>query len=303
MRHPLTTKVFIILSPKLALISLLMCASLMTASISAHALPVDIELHRYMLATQKHLEKKDYAAAKTYLTKMKALQSAKTSLMPSEYFYYYAFILQNDKQYTDALEHYEKYIAKTGKNGEFYQQTLQAMTDIEESQYREKENKQKVTEQKVKRSDAIGQLSQANLSQNNDYDTKIKNLYLSESIANALILHINSLLATYPYSGQRIQTTTHSNAIIYTVKINDSNDIVTQKLDNASKHPILSTTKFSIYGANPFISHLCDAHSARCEIRTPDGRSLWVELAYELEAAEEITYAFSRLIKALQSSN
>ncbi|MBL4865815.1 MAG: hypothetical protein JKY67_05520, partial [Pseudomonadales bacterium] len=279
------------------------CAFIAVLSSPALALPINIEVHRYLLATQKHINNKNYSAAETYLTKMKDLRSPDDIEMPNEYFYYYGVISQNGQRFDEALQHYEKYIAKTGTDGEFYKQTLQAITDTEETQSRQESNALKAAEQKVKRTDMIGQLSQAKLSQNNEYDTKIKNLYLSEKIESALVLHINSLLTTYPFNGKRIKSSTPQNAIIYTVKINNSNDIITQRQDNTSEHPLISTSRYPIYGANPFIAHKCDAMTARCEIRTPDGKNFWVEIAYEKEAAEEVAYAFSRLIKALQRSN
>lgn len=287
----------------LKLLTLLLGVQLGLLSTPAIALPIDIEIDRYLLAAQKHINEQNYAAAEIYLIRIQGIDSPTKIDMPPEFYYYYGVVLQHDKKFSQATQQYEEYIAKTGKDGNFYQQTLEAMTTTEEAESKQDNSVANQEVQKIKRSDVITQLSQANLSQDSDYDRRIKSLFLSEKIEDALILHINSLLSTYPFSGKNIQTSDLQKAITYKIRINKNKDIVTQRQDNTNTNPLISSNKFSIYGANPFIYHQCNANRARCEIKTPDGENTWVELSYEKQAAKEVAYAFSRLIKALQRSN
>jgi hypothetical protein len=270
---------------------------------AAFALPADIELDRYLLATQKHIDNQDYETATTYLQRIETLKSTMPIKLPPEFHYYYGLVLQHDQHLSKARARFETYVIKAGKEGAFYQQALEAITATEEAEMSVRKKSKHRQEQQTKRSDIIDQLNQTGLHQDTQYDAQIKELYLSDNTIKALVLHINSLLTTYPYSRQRIQTNNNTNAILYKISVNKNDDIIVQQQDNTLDHPQISSLKYPIYGANPFIRHECYADQGRCEIKTPDNRQAWVALSYEREVAKEVAYAFSRLIKALQRSN
>ncbi|MFZ7110167.1 MAG: DUF1566 domain-containing protein [Desulfatiglandales bacterium] len=94
-------------------------------SLSAMALPPEMEADRLLLSAAKHLGSPEATAE---FEKIRELNIK----LPTEYYYYYGKHLYETLNLKEADENIRKYLEKTGREGLYYRDSLQLITDIEE---------------------------------------------------------------------------------------------------------------------------------------------------------------------------
>ncbi|MFZ7110166.1 MAG: DUF1566 domain-containing protein [Desulfatiglandales bacterium] len=94
-------------------------------SLSAMALPPEMEADRLLLSAAKHLGSPQ---ATVEFEKIRELNMK----LPTEYYYYYGKHLYETGSLKEANGNIEKYLEEAGRDGEFYEDSLQMITAIEE---------------------------------------------------------------------------------------------------------------------------------------------------------------------------
>lgn len=265
--------------------------ALATLSQSALALPEEIEMDRYLLAAGSYLEENRLDQVAAYLEKIEAL-SIKP---PALYHYYKAQILRNKGDKVQERLALEDYVSTAGQSGKYYQQSLVRITALEESEKAPSADKAKSNDAAL-----LSAFSKDRQEASERYAQKLKALYLKKSFNDALVEHVNTLLATHPYTGKRLQSSKDDHKLSYSISVANGNSILVVEKDGRESPERLTTDKTSVYGQNSFLKHECDYAKARCVVKKPDLYTDWVTVDYNEEAVKEIKTALSYLLQNLQ---
>lgn len=268
-----------------------MACALAAVSQSAVALPEAIEMDRYLLAAGSYLEENRLDQVAVYLEKIEAL-SVKP---PALYHYYKAQILRSKGDKAQERLALEDYVSTAGQSGKHYEQSLVRITELEEGLKKPSKEKAKVNDAAL-----LSAFSKDRQAASDRYAAKLKALYLKKSFNDALVEHINTLLATHQYTGKRMQTSQDTHQLTYSISVANGNSILVVEKDRREAPERLTTNKTNVYGQNAFLKHECDYAKAMCVVKKPDLYTDWMTLSYDEEAVKEITMALSHLIQNLQ---
>lgn len=97
-------------------------------------LPPEILVDKYLIQAQHLHAAKDYAAAFDVMQKIIALQKEQDLAVPDEFHFKYGQVALSADSIHIALESVTRYLAATGKEGEFYKEALALLVEAEESQ-------------------------------------------------------------------------------------------------------------------------------------------------------------------------
>ncbi|MEJ2682292.1 MAG: hypothetical protein P8144_12680, partial [Gammaproteobacteria bacterium] len=266
------------------------------------AMPADIELDRFMLAAEASLKANRLDEVARYLEKITALSTTP----PPMYHYYKAQVARQQRQEEMERKALETYVSLAGKSGEHYTAALRRITELE--RFTEQENKAQTSAGGAEvvsgeSSDQTGLLAELKEDKAKDvqrYAEQLKRLYLKDSFNEALVAHINGLLATHRYTGQRIHNVDDDHALAYSVSIADENRILVVKKDSLLEPERLTTDKTVVFGQNTFLEYTCDALRAYCVVKKPDLYSEWIKISFDEKAAQEISEALAQLMQNLQ---
>jgi len=282
----------------------LLCATLTQAvetqesSSSARAvdqvsLPKEIELDRLMMAAQKYMEENQYSKATEYLERAESLKAK----LPAEYHYYKGLVFKTQSQWNKSTAELQQYVIKAGKKGEFYQPALMIITEIEN--YAPNESQVDTNAEP-----AIQWENKVTQQSDDEYLAEIKKLYLSKSNVEALVEHINSLLVTAPYTGERVvKLSKGKDQLEYTLKLTDDNKLNIQKKQNVSGNAQILSYTTPVYGLSRNIVTICEPTQFKCSIKHKDNHTTWFEIAYNEDVAGQVSQATSLLIKEMQTNS
>lgn len=265
---------------------------LAVASQTAMALPEEIEMDRYLLAAGSYLEENRLDQVAMYLEKIEALSKEP----PALYHYYKARILRGKGDKNQERLALEDYVASAGKEGKYYTESLVRITALEEGLQKPKSDQAKANDTSL-----LAAFSKDREEASAKYAQKLKSLYLKNSFNEALVEHINILLATNGFTGKRLQSGGDKPILAYSVSIADgSSSILVVEKDRRVTPERLTTNKTNVFGQNPFIKHSCDYMKASCTVKKPDMYTNWFTVNYDESAAEELSMALSYLLQNLQ---
>jgi hypothetical protein len=131
---------------------------------------------------------------------------------------------------------------------------------------------------------------------------KLRELYLVDSNADALVIHANTLLDVVGWrEDQRIVRLDRPADVSY--RIDRRNDIISiQESRRESGGRVVKTTEsMGVFGVNPQIEWNCESSTASCWIYDPRDGSRLMKLSPDRERAEEIARTFGRLIRTMQN--
>ncbi len=283
-----SSKVF----PKTHIFNLLLTFLSLHSIDQAIALPDDIEMDRYMLSVTSYAEEGRLDKVEFYLEKIEALLIEP----PAEYYYYQAKVLNKKGDMQKEREALEKYVSLAGKEAKYYKQALVAITNIEETATPKKH----LTSQS-KQAALLKAVREDKESSDAEYANNLKQLYLTNSFNDALIRHINEILATNAYTGTKFKPSkTNNGGVVYSIKITPNKEILTLRNDKNITPERMSTEKLKVFGQNHFLNYECNYTKSHCWIKKPDNYSKWIQLGYDQTAAKAVSKALSRLILSLQ---
>ena len=257
-----------------------------------HALAPEHETRRLMLATEQAVSEKRWGDASQYLNRLQGLDSEK----PPAYLYYRGRVMLQSGLLTEAREALEGYIQRAGAEGEFYTDALELITEVEQQQKTASERAptQPTDGEQVA---MIEPAEDKNLS-------RLRQLYLADSDAEALVIHANTLfeLAGW-HQDQRIVRTGGLPNILYQVSVVDGqlNIQESRLVEGEEARRRMSVQTMNVYGVNPNVRWECHGVELTCWIYDPRDGSRMLRLAPDRERVSELARTLGRLIKTLQT--
>jgi len=255
------------------------------------ALPEDVEMDRYILAIGQYLDQGKFNLAQKYLKKAEDLSSEP----PAIYHYYKALVARQSNQTAQERNALEQYVSKAGKDAEHYQEVLLRMTELDESVGAADSTSSKNSDEAL-----IEAFRQDRLADDQAYVKKLQDLYLQDDPVQAIVTHINQMLATHAYTGMRMNKADGGYRLLYNISTSGKGLILLVEKDRGHTPERITTSKMSVYGQSPFIEHECIYERSYCVIKKPDTTTDWFKMGYSKEAAAELSEALSRLIHFLQ---
>lgn len=271
------------------------CLLLMTFVIAsnAQALKPSHEADRLIMAAQDAIVGNDYVQAERYLEEAKALGID----LPPGYDFLYGRVLYQQNELLRARTQLEQYVDATGNEGEYYREALMLITEIEKLRSGRSENADSSSQERA-------EIRWAGSDAQSDYLTEIQALYQLDSPQQALVEHINSLLQLYAYGGDRIiggsRVATPTRHRIVTT---DRGEIVSFNRSGADEQTPITEDHFPVYGVNPYLRYECSSASANCWLIHPVTAGRWLQILNDREAVDELTKAFSHLIREMQATD
>lgn len=267
-----------------------MLAAMVFAS-GAHALAPEHESHRLMLATEKAVKDAHWSEAGEYLNQLQKLDVKK----PDAYQYFRGRVMFESGLLNESRSALENYVKQSGAEGQYYDQSLELITRIEQTKRQQAEHPDK---SKSAKPVAIIEPAGKKPVQ------RLEELYLVDSPIKALTIHLNNLLeldgwrkdgkvivaGKKPDIGYQVSTKPG------TINLQESR----RDLGGADQFR-LSTQAIKVYGVNPEVKWKCVAGDQACWIYDPRNDSRLMQLAQIPDRAEEVAKTLGRLIQALQA--
>lgn len=268
---------------------------LVAATLSAtqvHALAPEHETRRLMIATEQAINEQRWGDASQFLNRLQGLDSEK----PPAYLYYRGRVMLQSGLLTEAREALEGYIQSAGADGEFYTDTLQLITEVEQQQKTAGEG----APAQSAGTERVAVIEPAN----GENMSRLRELYLADSDAEALVLHANTLLELAGWhEDQRIVRTGALPNILYRLSV-DSGQLNIQEsrlVEGEDGRRRLSVQTMTVYGVNPEVRWECRSVEQSCWIYDPRDGSRMLRLSQDQERVAELARTLGRLIKTLQT--
>lgn len=272
----------------------LLSAMMMTSSLVL-ALPADIEADRLVLAAEEKIAQQDFEGARSYLQRVEPLK-----VEPRPVFHFlYGQVLLREGSLEQARNHLTDYVSRVGREGENYDDALRLLTQIEE----QLDSQEQVSASTGKLQDLKAAALESGDSEGQAYDDKVRKLFLSANLQDALVMHINSLLKSYVYLEGKVKNPAVSDRESYSVSRSGKTEIVVSKtvVSNSSNGQAqMSTDKLNVLGVGPYVTFRCSPAVDSCVVRHPVTGDDWMRIANDEAGARELATALTRLIKALQ---
>ncbi|HEV8078078.1 MAG TPA: hypothetical protein VGP45_06810, partial [Marinobacter sp.] len=91
------------------------------------ALPAEHEIRRLMLATEQALAAENWDDASEYLGRLHQLDGER----PVDFYFFRGRVMQKSELLNEAQASLEAYVTQAGKDGQYYTQALERITEIE----------------------------------------------------------------------------------------------------------------------------------------------------------------------------
>lgn len=266
---------------------LVLASLLMTGQV--YALEPEHEIRRLMLATEEAVEAENWGEAGEYLNRLQQLEGVK----PADYFYFRGRVMLESSHFNESQAALEKYVSQAGAEGEHYNDALKMITRVEKARKEgaRANNSAKDKTEPVAIIEPAGKESLA----------KLKQLYLADSDAQALVMHANALLESAGWRAeQRIVKLDEPADVAY--KLDKRNDVINiQESRREDNGRVVKTTEaMGVFGVNPQVEWNCESTTASCWIYDPRDGSRLMKLGQDREQAQEIARTLGRLIKTMQ---
>ena len=265
-------------------------------SLSALALPAEIEADRLVLAAQEKIARQDFDAAKAYLEQVAPLKVEPRPV----YHFLYGQVLMHQGHLKQAEDQLSQYVTKVGRNGDNYDDALRMITQIDE-QLQSRNDVAALEAGKGSKTMDI----QASGGSDDAYDARLLKLYMTHNLKDALVLQVNSLLNSYPYLKGRVKNLQTSDRDEYSVAVEKPSGLLVTR--TRVRHAVndgqaeITVSKLNVYGVNPYLTYICSDVADSCVIKNPANDDDWIRIADDEKGAHQLVRALTRLIKVLQS--
>jgi tetratricopeptide (TPR) repeat protein len=253
------------------------------------ALSPEVEADRFILAVKQLIKEGEYEKAENYLNRIQELEVDP----PPDFYYAFGLVYKKRFEPFEARKFLEQYIEKVGSEGEFYTDALVAINSLEEDAAKPPPPPAKANIDWSKAAKFLKVES--------SYIKDFRDLYLTESSKEALELHLNSLLSVYHVgNGPNLKV---NSRISYVTSININNDYIVASVhtqERGTKQTLISSSRFSVFGINPYVDYGCNSKGLRCWVSSPLDGSQWIRIIHDYDAAKEIVKALTSLIKEMQ---
>ncbi|MGI0118056.1 hypothetical protein [Zooshikella sp. RANM57] len=255
-------------------------------------LPAEIEVDRFILAAKKHIEQGHYSQAEQYLQKAIALQVTP----PDEFYFIYGKVLFQNRKMDQAQENVERYLKRTGKEGEYYQEALGMFTNIEE--YKQKDQQKKAAISSADKSDVI----KIEPSKMDKVVNNLKAQYKTSSETVALESYINELLSEYALRKGKVINLNKEADELYTINAKNPGELIVTKATRVAGDgdKQLQNSVLKIYGVTTDIKYNCSNVDNTCWIKHPVTLERWMAIRSGENIANKLSKFIGELIKYKQ---
>jgi len=258
----------------------------MSSEISATSLPPEHEAARLLLALESSVDQNNWNKAEKQLEELSALKVKQ----PIVALYFSGLVRLQLSDFPQAQEFLEKYVVRAGEAGKYYREALKLITQTEELVRKSKEQKPEIATQK----------SLTGGQQRDGYIKSLQALYLTDNPIQALVMQVNSLLSSHPFTGSRIKKTGVKEGLVYRLSVKENNLIIQEKSYEKGL-PTLSASALSVHGLDPFLRYGCSGKEYACWVYDPaNNHERWIKVDYDELVAGELTEALTKLIQKLQ---
>lgn len=259
----------------------------------ALALEPEHEMRRLMLATEAAVAAQNWGEASEYLTRLQQMEADK----PADYLYFRGRVMLESGHYNEARSALEGYVSRVGAEGQHYTDALEMITGVEKARKNETSAIEKATSAGSEPVAVIEAAGEASL-------VKLRELYLADSDAEALVMHLNTLLDNVGWRPDaRIKRLDRPADLSYQVnRMNDALNIQEARRESGGR-VTHSTESLNVFGVNPSIDWNCEPAASACWIYDPRDGSRLMQLAEDHGAAAEIARTLGQLIRTMQNRN
>ena len=260
---------------------------------SASALEPEHEMQRLMLATEAAVEAENWGEASEYLNRLQQMEAEK----PANYLYYRGRVMLESGFLKEARSALEGYVSEAGAEGEHYTAALTMMTRAEKAGKTGLSGNKQVPNASVEPVAVIESAGEAPLE-------KLRQLYLADSDAEALLMHLNALLDSAGWSpDERIKRLDRPADLVYTVnRVDDSVNIQEARREGDGR-VVHSTESINVFGVNPSVNWDCEPAASACWIYDPRDGSRLMRLAEKHGVVAEIARTLGQLIRSMQNQS
>lgn len=251
------------------------------------ALPPQDEMRRLVLATQQAVQAQRWDDAARYLNHIEAL---KVDKKPAEYLFLRGEVMYHAGQLNEAKDALDAYVVAAGEKGDHYTKSLEMITAIDEAQRTDSATPAQKPVATIKPAGEEENLSQ------------LEKLYLTSSPRDALIAHLNSILATHAWTGdQRIRKPNARQGIRYHISAGGSGRLLIQKTRyDEQGQAAVSLSTMQVYGVSPLVREDCLSTLPECWVYDPRDDSPLFRMAGDADAAGQAAQTLGELIRQMQ---
>ncbi|MCL1477482.1 hypothetical protein MIH18_05505 [Marinobacter sp. M3C] len=271
--------------------ALVVCALLYAGS--AVALPAEHEIRRLMLATEQALAAENWDDASEYLGRLQQLDGER----PVDFYFYRGRVMQKSDLLNEAQASLEMYVTRAGKEGQYYKQSLERITEIEK--LRKDRALAVVTNNSAVPLQPLVATIEAAEGQS---PADLKKLYLADSEEQALLIHLNSVLQLSGWREDKAIVQLDQPADIrYQVEKRNSSLLI-QQITRQQGAMLRKSQQIDVYGISPLVKWDCEPSLATCWVYDPRDGSRLFQLGANQGQAEDIARTLGRLIRNLQAA-
>jgi len=271
--------------------ALVVCALLYAGS--AVALPAEHEIRRLMLATEQALAAENWDDASEYLGRLQQLDGER----PVDFYFYRGRVMQKSDLLNEAQASLEMYVTRAGKEGQYYKQSLERITEIEK--LRKDRALAVVTNNPAVSLQPLVATIEAAEGQS---PADLKKLYLADSEEQALLIHLNSVLQLSGWREDKAIVQLDQPADIrYQVEKRNSSLLI-QQITRQQGAMLRKSQQIDVYGISPLVKWDCEPSLATCWVYDPRDGSRLFQLGANQGQAEDIARTLGRLIRNLQAA-
>lgn len=274
---------------KSCLKSCLLAAALFVGN--ASALEPEHEVRRLMLAIESAVEAENWGDASEYLNRLQQMESEK----PANYLYFRGRVMLESGYFNEAQSALEGYVSEAGSEGEHYTRALEMITRVESARKGAQSGAGQAASAQSEPVAVIEPAEEASLD-------KLRELYLVDSDAEALVIHLNTLLDGAGWTAdQRIKRLDRPADLSYQInRMNDSLNIQEARRDTNGR-VTRTTESLGVFGVNTRINWDCEPAAAACYIYDPRDGSRLMQLAEKHGVAAEVARTLGKLIRTMQN--
>lgn len=259
----------------------------------AMALEPEHEVRRLMLATESAVQAGNWAEASDYLSRLQQMESEK----PANYLYFRGRVMLESGHFNAARSALESYVSEAGSEGEHYTPALEMITRIETARKGARSAAGQAAGSPPEPVAVIEPAGEASVD-------RLRELYLADSDAQALVMHLNTLLDGAGWTAdQRIKRLDRPADLSYQVsRMNDSLNIQETRRDTSGR-VTHKTESLGVFGVNTSINWDCEPAAAACWIYDPRDGSRLMQLAEKHGVAAEVARTLGKLIRTMQNQS
>jgi hypothetical protein len=263
---------------------------LLCSPVHAEQLAPEFEMERLLILAGQQMAARNFDGVRHTLQTMDSLVGE----LPPDYHYYQALVAREDGRSAEARDSLARYVNQAGRKGAFYQEALAAISDLD-SQVAARS----VATPVVIAENALPEIESA---ERETWEQQLMALYLVDSAPEALLEHINAILAAHVYVPSKIKDLSRRQGVHYQLSTGEGGVILVQETHYADDGKAgFTSNRVPVFGVNPYLRSACEFERSLCWVAHPARPDeQWLTIAADQTALHELTRSLGYLIRSLQ---